>query len=542
MRIKIRRILDKVFTCLTVAVVVLIVSLLTVILGPMLYKGTGAVFFEGTVEFRKLQLAKFNRGDQKQLNSEIARTREARQVVYEKIDSFRQGIAPKQLEAEAKSIYRAYSEQIRSNEDISRDEYYRLRSGAREIRKRLERAFESNTNEQANEHLEYILNYEDRQQFSDTKAERFFELAEDFKQKVKAVNLSEVNKYIEQLNEVESIVTDLFGPRPGEPLPPLTMNRYGATRWDKVRTLLERLKTVEKWKQLEPGEPLQKVEVPRKKMFAGTPLESLFDYIDKNAKAMFNPKFTFYWQYFIDDSTPGHYFGGVGPEILGTLLLTVTSMLFVIPLGVISAAYLAECASDNIIIRIIRMCINTLAGVPSIVFGLFGLAFFVLFLFPALGFQPQGCVLTASLTLAILTLPVMIRASEEAIRTVPRSYKEASLALGASRFKTFMTVTLPTALPGILTGVILSLGRVAGETAPILFTGAVAFGSAPDSLFDPTPALSYASYDMAVGDRLAALVPHKQYGMVVTLILLVLCLNLLSIILRSKVFKKLQGR
>ena len=171
------------------------------------------------------------------------------------------------------------------------------------------------------------------------------------------------------------------------------------------------------------------------------------------------------------------------------------------------------------------MCINTLAGVPSIVFGLFGLAFFVLFLFPLLGFEPKPCILAASMTLAVLILPVMIRASEEAIRAVPRPTRKASLALGASRFHTFMTVTLPAALPGILTGIILSLSRVAGETAPILFTGAVAMGDVPRSVFDPTRTLSYGSYDMAVGDRLAMMVPHNQYGMVMTLVLLILILN-----------------
>ena len=153
----------------------------------------------------------------------------------------------------------------------------------------------------------------------------------------------------------------------------------------------------------------------------------------------------------------------------------------------------------------------------------------------------KKCILAASLTLAILTLPVMIRASDEAIRTVPQTYKEASLALGASGFRTFVTVTLPAALPGILTGVILSLSRIAGETAPILFTGAVAMGPMPKSFFDPTRTLSYGSYDMTVGDRISMMVPHNQYGMVVTLVILVLCLNALAIGLRSRVFKRLKG-
>jgi phosphate transport system permease protein len=333
----------------------------------------------------------------------------------------------------------------------------------------------------------------------------------------------------------------LLGPRPEEPTRALAQVCYGATRMDQARQLLDRLLVAEQWVPQEGSASLVKVRTPRVEQFEGTALEPLFSYVESNMDKLLNPRFTCYWQFFIDDNVNSHYFGGVGPEILGTVLITVLGMLFVVPLGVVAAAYLVECSSDGWIIRIIRMCINTLAGVPSIVFGLFGLAFFVLFLFPLLGFEQKPCILAASMTLAILTLPVMIRASEEAIRTVPMSYKEGSLALGASRFRTFVTVILPAALPGILTGVILSLSRVAGETAPILFTGAVSLGPVPRSMFDPTRTLSYGSYDMAVGDRLAMMVPHNQYGMVVTLILLILILNAMAIVLRSRVFKKLKG-
>jgi len=145
------------------------------------------------------------------------------------------------------------------------------------------------------------------------------------------------------------------------------------------------------------------------------------------------------------------------------------------------------------------------------------------------------------MTLAVLVLPVIIRSSEEAIRAVPRSYKEASLALGAGNLRTFILVTLPAAMPGILTGIILSLSRAAGETAPILFTGAVALGPLPKSIFSQTRTLSYGSYDIAVGDRLAMMVPHKQYGMVATLIVLVLLLNLIAILIRSKMSARLKG-
>jgi len=248
-----------------------------------------------------------------------------------------------------------------------------------------------------------------------------------------------------------------------------------------------------------------------------------------------------YWQYFFDDSIPGHFFGGVGPEVLGTLLITLLTMVFAIPLGIVSAAYLVECAGDNVVVSTIRICINTLAGVPSIVFGLFGLAFFVLFLLPRFGFQAGSSILAGALTLAVLVLPIIIRASEEAIRAVPQTYKEAALALGSGRFRSFVTVILPAALPGILTGVILSMSRAAGETAPILFTAAVAMGPIPKSLAQPTRALSYGSYDIAVGDRIAAMAPHKQFGMVMTLVLGVLLLNLAAILVRARTARRLRG-
>jgi phosphate transport system permease protein len=217
-------------------------------------------------------------------------------------------------------------------------------------------------------------------------------------------------------------------------------------------------------------------------------------------------------------------------------------MLFAVPIGVISAAYLVEYAGENIVVRLIRTCVNTLAGVPSIVFALFGLAFFVKVLMPALGQESKPCILTGSLTLAVLVLPVIIRAGEEAIRSVPQTYKEASLALGAGKFRTLVTVILPVAMPGILTGIILSLSRAAGETAPLLFAGAVAAGPIAKSIFEPSRVLSYGSYDIAVGDRYAAMVPHKQFGMVVTLIVLVLFLNILAIFLRSRFSRKLRGQ
>lgn len=540
MRHTIRRITDKAFTLLAGTSIVLLTFVLLIVLGPMVWRGAKAVIFKDTVEFRKMQLNLYNRGNPESLEIETAETERFRKTVYEIVDDFKHGIDTEALVNKSKQIYRQLGKELRYKE-VTDQEYQRIRSLARDLRDRLQAAFESNDKKTIKENIDYVLQYRLDKDLADTAAAEFFTLAEDFQQSIENIDLNKRQQYAGSLQQIEEIIFRLLGPKPSDPVPALTMDRYGATRWDLAEKLLDQLLWSEQWVQKEAGRPLVKIRISRAEEFAGTKLEPLFGYVENNLGKMLKPEFTVYWQYFIDDSTPGHYFGGVGPEILGTLLLTLLAMLFVFPLGVISAAYLVECASDNFVIRIIRMCINTLAGVPSIVFGLFGLAFFVLFFIPLFGGPSKPCILAASLTLAVLTLPVMIRASEEAIRSVPHSYKEASLGLGASRFRTFMKVTLPAAMPGIMTGAILSLSRVAGETAPILFTGAVALGPLPKSLFDPTRTLSYGSYDIAVGDRLAMMVPHNQYGMVVTLILLILCLNAIAVILRARVFRKLRG-
>jgi phosphate transport system permease protein len=536
-----RIILDKVFTVITGLSVILLVIMLLVILGPMLRRGFGAVVFKGTVEFRKMQLAEFKHGVESEVKAETAEAKTPRATVYEMIDKFKSGVDFEKLEDQAKDVYRQFGQELK-RKGVSREKYTELRSLSRKIRNELTAAFSSRDLGEINEHIEYILKYENDARFKDTMASQFFQMAKNYRQAASEIDLQKREEYASELAELEEIIKGLFGPHPGEDSPALAQFRYGATRWDQAQNLLHKLLWKEKWVEKEPGKPLVKTEVSRAELFAGTELEGLFGFVDKNLDKMLHPRWTFYWRYFIDDSTPGHYFGGIGPEILGTLLLTLLSMIFVIPFGVISAAYLAECTRDSAIIRIIRMCINTLAGVPSIVFGLFGLAFFVLFLLPLFGAPSKPCILAGSLTLAVLTLPVMIRSSEEAIRAVPQTYKEASLALGASGFRTFITVTLPAALPGILTGVILSLSRVAGETAPILFTAGIAVGPVPKSIFQTTRTLSYGSWDMAVADKLSAQVPHNQYGMVVALVLLILCLNGLAIILRSRVFKRLKGQ
>lgn len=228
--------------------------------------------------------------------------------------------------------------------------------------------------------------------------------------------------------------------------------------------------------------------------------------------------------------------GGIWPAIVGTLYLIVGAAIVSIPIGVITAIYLTEYAKNERLVRIIRLGINNLAGVPSVVFGLFGLSLFVIFL------DFGTSILAGSLTLGILNLPVIIRSTEEALLAVPFTYREASLSLGATHWQTIYKIILPGALPGILTGIMLSLGRAAGETAPIMFTAAAFFTpDLPASIFHEVMALPYHIYVMATAGTHIQETRHLQYGTAIILILLVLLMNMTGLILRYRYRKKLSG-
>ena len=195
------------------------------------------------------------------------------------------------------------------------------------------------------------------------------------------------------------------------------------------------------------------------------------------------------WEFLTEIPRNGMTKGGVAPAIVGTFYLTLGSVIFALPMGLACAIYLTEYSPKGFAVNIIRMSINNLAGVPSVVFGLFGLAVFVKFF----GFGVS--ILSGSLTLGILILPAIISASQEALIAVPQSLREASLALGATQWQTIKKIVIPTALPGILTGVIIGIGRAAGETAPILFTAATFYMRGyPGSVLSETMALPYHIY------------------------------------------------
>ena len=229
--------------------------------------------------------------------------------------------------------------------------------------------------------------------------------------------------------------------------------------------------------------------------------------------------------------------GGIFPALIGTLWVTLVTAAFAIPLGIACAIYLNEYASDTLPTRILRASIRNLAGVPSIIYGLFGVAIFVD------GLHMGTSILASGLTLGLLTLPYLITTTEEALKTVPDSHREGALALGATQWETIRSVVLPSAIPGIMTGAILGLSRAAGETAPILFTG-VAFylRYLPSGLLDEFMALPYHLYILSTQHHAIEQVRPLAYGTALVLIGLVCLLNLIAFYVRSHYRKLLKGR
>lgn len=241
------------------------------------------------------------------------------------------------------------------------------------------------------------------------------------------------------------------------------------------------------------------------------------------------------WDFITTPPTDGMKGGGIWPAIVGTFYLMVGSALFAFPLGIMSGIYMNEYASHGKIVKFIRMMTNNLAGIPSIVFGLFGMSLFVNFF----GFGDS--ILAGSLTLGLLALPLVIRTTEEALKAIPNSFREGSLALGATKLQTIWHVILPMGMPNIITGLILALGRVSGETAPILFTCAAYFlPQLPESVFDQCMALPYHLYVLATsGTDMDKQIPIA-YGTALVLVIIVLFVNLLANALRNYFQNKLK--
>jgi phosphate transport system permease protein len=239
------------------------------------------------------------------------------------------------------------------------------------------------------------------------------------------------------------------------------------------------------------------------------------------------------WEFLTAAPRNGMKEGGIFPAIVGTVLLIVGTMLFSLPVGILSAVYLVEYAKDNLFTRMIKLSVVNLSGIPSIVYGLFGFTLFVVFL----GFGTS--ILAGSLTLAIMSLPVIITSTKEALEAVPMTYREISLSLGATRWQTVRYCVLPYAIPGILTGTVLSLSRAAGETAPILFTVAAFYlPRLPRSVFDQVMALPYHLY--VISTQVPNMPINLSFATGLVLISLVCLMNLVSIVLRAHYRKRKQ--
>lgn len=241
------------------------------------------------------------------------------------------------------------------------------------------------------------------------------------------------------------------------------------------------------------------------------------------------------WEFLTAMPDEGMTRGGIYPAIIGTFYLIIGSMLFAFPIGILSGIYTNEYAKDGFIKRFMRIMTNNLAGIPSIVFGLFGMSLFV----NTLGFGDS--IIAGSLTLGLLTLPVVIRTTEESLKAVNNSFREGSYALGASKLKTIRRVVLPIAFPNIITGLILSIGRVSGETAPILFTVAAYFlPKLPDSMYDQVMALPYHLYVLSTSGTNIKESQPMAYGTALILVLIVLFANILAGVLRNYFNKKVK--
>jgi len=233
------------------------------------------------------------------------------------------------------------------------------------------------------------------------------------------------------------------------------------------------------------------------------------------------------WEFISGFPSDGMKAGGILPALVGTIYLTVGTAIFSVPLGIGAAIYLSEYAPDNNITRLIRVAIINLAGIPSVVYGLFGLGLFVLFL------NFGTSILAGSLTLSIMTLPIIISTAEEALRAVPQSFRLVSVSLGGTKWQTIRRVVLPQALPGIITGIILGLERAAGETAPILFTVAAFFlPRLPSTPFDATMALPYHLF--VISTQVPGMPVKIQFGTALVLLVFTLSMNLIATTIRSR--------
>ena len=557
-----RKILDKSFTYVAYASLAVIALAILTFLAPIVYRGVGAVIFNATVEHEKFLIENLGRSPTKSDEERIKLSNEARAPLYEMMGKY-ESPSDTTFDAKINTAFDAAFESMKkhSQELLSSLELKGAERGKRiaQISEKIwadyigevDKASSDAKKDGTSFALIKVLKGQDERLADAVRREVAYLNSIkklNFMQKslIRRNASAGVKKHIDavvsELDEQnaayktfkEGIVKLLGQPDiKSKDAVNLLRQKYGQTRMDMARSALEDSVLTISVKAKDSGGAEYIKRVKTAEFFKGTKVGEMAEYIEENFDAMLQPHMTAYWGFFFDEPFDSNIFGGIWPMILGTFYLTLGSMIIAAPLGIAASIYFSEYSKGGKSVEFLRICVGTLAGVPSIVFGLFGLAFLI----NTVKISEGKSVLAGCVTLALLILPTIIRSCEESLKAVPNSYREAALSLGANKWKAIRTVILPAALPSMLTGIIISMGRAAGETAPIIFTAATSTGAAlaiSEIFTQPTPALPWNIYNICSEHEMAERVSHVQYGMVLTLIGIVLLLNAIAIVIRAR--------
>ena len=567
MKTSTRKILDKSFSALALSSMAIMCAAAVAFLAPIIINGSGAVWFKATVEHFKFLREVLDRGSAQELAAMTEKSDAAREKLYSLMRAYESPADFKKISGAIASARRAaFAEAAKKSAEFVKilDEnkgaasapvikkfgegifadYSGLVSGAAKRSSSPAMAeFLAGEKEALQNGARAVL-----EDFAKIRKLSVLEKGR-MRRELPAAALENLGAASEKVSEDNAAyaafkegVWELLGPmtQADKEAAKMMRRKFGQTRMDVARKVLGESVLRIRVNSTDSSGRQTSESVLVAERFKGTPLAEMAKCAEENFTAMMQPRNTFYWGFLFDSPYDSNIFGGIFPMILGTFYLTVGAMIFAAPLGIVAAIYFSEYAKNGRVVNFLRMCVGTLAGVPSIVFGLFGLAFLI----NTVKVSESKSVLAGSITLALLILPTIIRSCEEALKTVPNSYREAALGLGAGKWRAICTVILPAALPGMLTGIIISMGRAAGETAPIIFTAATSTGAAialADVFTEATPALPWNIYNICSEHEMADKIEHVQYGMVLTLIAIVLLLNSVAIVLRDRLQKKLRG-
>ncbi len=557
-----RKILDKSFTYVAYASLAVIALAILTFLAPIVYRGVGAVIFNATVEHEKFLIENLGRSPTKSDEERIKLSNEARAPLYEMMGKY-ESPSDTSFDAKINTAFDAAFESMKkhSQELLSSLELKGAERGKRiaQISEKIwadyigevDKASSDAKKDGTSFALIKVLKGQDERLADAVRREVAYlnsikklnfmqkslirrNASAGIKKHIDAV-VSELDEQNAAYKTFKEGIVKLLGQPDikSKDAVNLLRQKYGQTRMDMARSALEDSVLTISVKAKDSGGAEYIKRVKTAEFFKGTKVGEMAEYIEENFDAMLQPHMTAYWGFFFDEPFDSNIFGGIWPMILGTFYLTLGSMIIAAPLGIAASIYFSEYSKGGKSVEFLRICVGTLAGVPSIVFGLFGLAFLI----NTVKISEGKSVLAGCVTLALLILPTIIRSCEESLKAVPNSYREAALSLGANKWKAIRTVILPAALPSMLTGIIISMGRAAGETAPIIFTAATSTGAAlaiSEIFTQPTPALPWNIYNICSEHEMAERVSHVQYGMVLTLIGIVLLLNAIAIVIRAR--------